>query len=67
MKRGYLYGARRSFTKACSSASRTAWPGLQTTQAFVFVRPSASILPNTAHSSTAGCCIKVASTSNGDT
>ena len=42
-------------------------PGLRTTKALVLVRPSPSSVPMTAHSSTAGCCISVASTSNGET
>jgi len=50
MRRGYLNGASRPFTKA-----------------LIRVRPSASCVPITEHSSTAGCCISVASTSNGDT
>src|SRR5262249_1227522 len=64
---GYLYGASLSFTKAFSSASVAAAPGLSTTNALVLVRPSASGLPIIAASSTAGCCISVASTSKGDT
>ena len=41
--------------------------GLQTTKDLVLIRPSASVLPITAASSTAGCCISVASTSKGET
>jgi hypothetical protein len=70
MLRGYLNGASRSFTKACSAASSGApagSPGFRITKALVLVRPSASGVPITAHSSTAGCCASMASTSKGDT
>src|SRR6185369_5117767 len=65
--RGYLYGASFSLTNAFSCSSPTSAPGLRTTNAFDFVSPSPSSMPITAHSSTEGCCISVASTSNGET
>ena len=65
--RGYLYGARRSFTKACNSALLACAPSLSTTKALVRVSPASSGTPITAASSTAGCCTSVASTSKGET
>src|SRR3989441_6170733 len=68
--RGYLYGAILSLTNAFSSspsAAEAAAASLRTTNAWGLMRRSLSSLPTTAASSTAGCLIRGASTSTGDT
>jgi hypothetical protein len=68
--RGYLCGASRDLTNACSSPaspSDSGSPCFSTTNALVRVSPFSSGTPMTAASSTDACCMSVASTSNGET
>src|SRR5882672_964003 len=70
IQRGYLYGARRSFTNALSSASSAGlarWPRASTTNASGFTSSSLSSAPTTPASTTAGCSASALSTSAGDT
>src|SRR5947199_75368 len=70
IQRGYLYGARRSFTNALSSASSVGLaegPRASTTNASGFTSSSLSSAPTTPASTTAGCSASALSTSAGDT
>src|SRR5262245_39550064 len=70
IQRGYLKGARRSFTcclSASASASLGSTPGRVTTKAFGLIKVCSSSAPITAASSTSGWVTRAASTSNGET
>src|SRR5438132_14050911 len=70
IQRGYLNGARRSFTNAFSSSSSAglgARSRASTTNASGFTSSSWSAAPTTPASTTAGCSASAPSTSAGDT